>query len=237
MNTKLREAGEKIFFYNNLKLIHPKPIPLSLPFTIHKFTDRPRLDGEDRIIFSCFSEFGCEVLGVTYQIPRAISENQGKYFIAVGWRGRSFLYRHLVDEFWELNENYQNLRDNALAFHNNSKTLKLLDRSLENYGVLCDSNGMSKMVVANQCECGNYWGYNQKSDSCSRCYSKSFVRSLFADPIWWRRRAKRLPLPSEQVLNKVKQFLPDNKKTVAVSVRPPVKLVSLKKIYEKFIFL
>ena len=76
-------------------------------FKVHKLNHRPRPKKRDRIkIVSCFSEFGCETVGVLYCIPRLLRRFPGCYVIAMGWYGREYLYRHLVDEFWELDEKY-----------------------------------------------------------------------------------------------------------------------------------
>ena len=49
---------------------------VNVQFNVHKFTDRPKPDDKNKIIItSCFSEFGCEVVGVLYCLPRIIREN------------------------------------------------------------------------------------------------------------------------------------------------------------------
>ena len=86
----------------------------NLTFTVHKLNHRQKPTRKDRIkIVCCFSEFGCEVVGSLYCIPRLLKRFPGAYVIAVGWYGREYLYRHLVDEFWELKEEEQKLIDRS----------------------------------------------------------------------------------------------------------------------------
>lgn len=99
-------------------------------FTIYKFNNRPKPVKKDRIvIISCFSEFGCETLGCMYCIPRLLRQHPGKYVIVMGWYGREYLYRHLVDEFWEIDESFMWLREYTRAFHHVSDNLKKTRRS------------------------------------------------------------------------------------------------------------
>src|SRR5437868_6987459 len=73
-------------------------------FTVHKFTKRERpKNPKNTVVFPCFSEFGTEIVGTLYCLPMLMRRNfKGKYSIAIGWYGRAFLYKHLVDEFWEI---------------------------------------------------------------------------------------------------------------------------------------
>ena len=87
------------------KLLGKDKLLSELKFKIFKFNNRPKPQDIKRIlIISCFSEFGCESIGLHYCIPKVISCNPGAYVICVGWHGRDYLYRHLVDEYWEIEE-------------------------------------------------------------------------------------------------------------------------------------
>ena len=100
--------------YNSGDKIKVKPeVNLSeVEFNIFKFNNRTRPKDKKKvlIIFS-FYEFGTEILGILYCIPRLIHQNPGLYVIVAGWYGREYLYRHLADEYWELKEEHQFLRD------------------------------------------------------------------------------------------------------------------------------
>jgi len=76
-------------------------------FNVFKFNNRPKPTNSRKVmIISCFSEFGCETIGCMYCLPRLMKRYPGFYYIAMGWYGRSYLYKHLVDEFWELKEEH-----------------------------------------------------------------------------------------------------------------------------------
>src|SRR5687767_7044293 len=115
---------------------------MDVQFNIHKFTSRIRPGKDEVIIISCFSEFGCEVVGAMYCIPRVIRDNPGAYVIVMGWYGRSYLYKHLADEFWEIHEDCQNLRDHSLAFHHNSKNLKKIEKAVAEHGRVYPAEAM-----------------------------------------------------------------------------------------------
>ena len=101
-------------------------------FKKFKFNNRPvPKDKNNILIITCFTEFGCETIGTMYCIPKVIEQNAGKYIICVGWYGREYLYRHLVDEFWELPESCQFLREFTMAFVHTSKNLSNIEKKLE----------------------------------------------------------------------------------------------------------
>ena len=116
--------------------IEPEKILDELAFNVFKFTPRKRPDKSKVVIIPTFAEFGCESLIPLYCIPRFLQKQyMGYYSIAIGWYGRDYLYKHLVDEYWEIKEDYQHLRDYCLAFHNSSHNLKLLEDALKDYEV------------------------------------------------------------------------------------------------------
>jgi hypothetical protein len=122
----------------------------SLDFKIHKFNIRPRPSTKNHIvIFSCFSEFGSELLGCLYCLPKLLqSQFLGYYVIAMGWKGRAYLYKHLVDEFWELKDEHQWLREYCRAFHHDSRNLRKLEKAVgRQYGRIIDSNAFSLITL------------------------------------------------------------------------------------------
>lgn len=129
--------------------IDKEPLLSEVSFKIHKFNNRPKPTITNRIaIFSCFAEFGSEIVGCLYCLPKLLQNRYlGYYSIAVGWTGRAFLYQHIVDEFWELNENYQWLRDYCRAFHHESRNLRLIEKCVRKHGLLVHANEMSLVAL------------------------------------------------------------------------------------------
>ena len=90
----------------------------NVDFKIHKLTSNSKPKDKNKVLLiCCFSEFGCETVGVMYTIPQIILQNSDKYIIVVGWQGRKYFYQHLVDEFWEINDEHMWLREFSRAFH------------------------------------------------------------------------------------------------------------------------
>ena len=173
-------------------------------FDVYKLNHRPKPKKIDRIkIISCFSEFGCETFGILYCIPRLLKRFPGNYIIAMGWYGREYLYRHLVDEFWEIQPPYMWLRDYAKAFHNESKNLKKIEESASCFGQVIPSSTLGKYAVANFCRtCGMFWHeWRKRSGECPKCKSTVIIRSMFTDIESYRKSACRLPRPSQKLLD------------------------------------
>jgi len=230
----------KFFNPGNYKEMPPEPEVNDLTFTVHKFSKRNKPTNPDDIHYIAnFSEFGCESVGVMYNIPLVVSQSQGKYSIALGWYGREYLYRHLVDEFWELDQEFMWLRDYARAFHHVSKNLKKLESSLRNSGFLTSSDNLGKIAVGNTCAGCNYnWGQADYAPKCPRCGCTEFAhRSLFSDVKNWKPKAKRLPQPCQEKLDVVAKYLKPNpvgifargRKTYGRNLQPEfyVKLIEL----------
>ena len=184
----------------------------NIEFNIHKFSDKPKpKDPSKIIIFGCFSEFGCEIIGSMYCIPRLIEENPNHYYIAMGWYGREYLYRHLVDEFWEAKEKFQWLRDKCLAFHHCSRNLARIEKVIKDFGKFKGSQDLGKIAVGNKChQCGEYWGQITEVDRCRKCGSLHVTKSLFSDIPYWKKRRTPIPKPSEEKLEKAKGYLGNN---------------------------
>lgn len=191
----------------------PEPLLESVKFKVHKLNHRPRPTKRNRIkIIGCFSEFGCETLGVLYCIPRLLRRFPGSYVIAMGWHGREYFYRHLVDEYWELDEEYMWLRDTTKAFHHESKNLDHIEKEASLYGDVIPSSVLGKYAVANFCRtCGMFWHeWRKRTDCCPKCKSTVLVRSIFTDIAGYRPNVHPVPRPSEEMLEWAKGFLPPN---------------------------
>ena len=183
-------------------------------FRIHKFSARPRPSDKQRInVICCFSEFGCETVGVIYCIPRIIRDHPSDYRIVVGWAGREYLYRHLADEFWEMNENHMWLREYARAFHHESKNLARVEKALASYGRVVPSSYLGNIAISAKCfDCLFFYNTvyangRYEKNTCIRCGSKNLLSPIFGDVAYWKPRALRLPRPSEDKLESVKKHL------------------------------
>lgn len=171
-------------------------------FKVHKYNNRPKPKKTDRIkIVSCFSEFGCEIMGCLYCIPRLLKRFPGQYVIVMGWHGREYLYRHLVDEFWELDEEFMWLRDYTRAFHHKSKNLKKAEQMAAAYGHVVPSDALGKYAVCNFCRtCGKFWHeWRKKTEECPACGSTVLIRSVFTDIATYKPQARLIPRPSKEM--------------------------------------
>jgi predicted Zn-ribbon and HTH transcriptional regulator len=207
-------------------------------FHVHKFNRRPKPKNPKKIlIVSCFTEFGCETLIPLYCLPRVLQEYPGMYVIVMGWYGREYFYRHLVDEYWELKEDYQWLRDYAKAFHNVSKNLAKIEKSVSTEANFCPASYLASFVIGNRCKkCRHTWIDNHL-EKCPKCDSEYIISSLFSDPLFWKRTALPLPLPANDKLEVAKSYLGKNpvaifargRKTYGRNLQPEfyIKLISL----------
>ena len=168
-------------------------------FNKFKFNNRPKPSDKERIvIICCFSEFGCETIGLSYAIPQLMKKYPGRYFIGVGWYGREFLYRNLLDEFWEIDEKLMHLKDFAKAFHFHSDELSAIELNLrKECGTLVNSNLIGNFFIANLCHtCGFSW--SRKAEKCPNCGSTLFQKSIFNNIKDTKRKLhKILPLSQE----------------------------------------
>lgn len=192
---------------------------VDVKFNVHKFTDKEKpTDPKKIVIVSCFSEFGCEVMGAMYCIPIIKKMYPDAYVIVMGWFGRSYLYKHLVDEFWEAQEEFQWLRDYALAFHNNSKNLQKMEKKAKEFGQVFTADHMGRLVVGNTCRrCKHFWGQTENVNACPSCNNFDIEKGLFADVRSWKQKAVRIPMPCEAKLAEAKKFLGPN--PVAITAR------------------
>jgi len=205
---------KKLFKFKNFKSKNEKENLIdNVEFSIHKFNNRPKPKNKKRIlIIGCFSEFGCEIIGSMYCIPRLLQKNPGDYIIAVGWYGRSYLYKHLVDEFWELKEEYQYLRDKAVAFGFMGKNLYKLEKKLNNFGKVFPTSHMGNIAVANYCQKCHWYGASWTwIPACPKCKEEDlFSHSLFSEASMAKRTAIQIPKPSKEKLEWAKNIVGKN---------------------------
>lgn len=197
-------------FSRFLKL--PEATLENISFKVYKFNNRPKPTKRERIsIISCFSEFGCETLGCMYCLPRVMRQHPGQYVVAMGWYGREYLYRHLVDEFWEIDEQYMWLRDYTRAFHHLSKNLKKLEEAATVYGNVIPSAALGKYAVSNMCRtCGMFWHEWRKiNKECPSCKSTVLVRSIFTDIEKYKLQVCPIPRPKGAVMEWAKSLVGD----------------------------
>lgn len=190
----------------------------------HKFSDKKRPDKKNIIIICCFSEFGCETVGVMYSIPKVIQDNPGKYFIVVGWYGREYLYKHLVDEFWEIKKDYMWLREFSRAFNHISKNLNKLEKSLESFGSVIKSSELGNISICSYCKiCKFRWSCYTKEGNvvdnkkCENCGSEETIPAIMQNVSYWKPKLIKIPPPSEAKINLAKNYL--KPRTVGIFAR------------------
>lgn len=189
----------------------------ALSFKIHKFNNRKRPDRNKIVIIPTFAEFGCESLIPLYCIPELLRNRfRGYYSIAVGWYGRDYLYKHLVDEFWELDEPYQHLRNYCLAFHNSSHNLRLLNEELSEIGIVVSDKEIGniathpKYLVCQKEGCNGTVNQFKDYQECFKCKLRYAKSGLFNNISYARRTALWVPMPSKDKLAFADAYLPPN---------------------------
>lgn len=184
----------------------------SVRFTVHKFNSRPKPEDKRRIlIITCFSEFGCESIGLQYCIPRIIAHNPGAYVVCVGWWGREYLYRHLADEYWEIEEDCMHLRDFSNAFISSSKNIKRLEKRLGEHGLVFKGSDMGGLCVGSTCRlCRTYWGTDDPESRCPTCMSAEIDRSILSSTAHSRKFAVQVPRPSMRMQKEAQKYLGKN---------------------------
>jgi hypothetical protein len=206
-----------------MQLITPnkpkEPLLDKAVFEVHKFNNRPRPNRQKTLIISCFSEFGCEVMGCLYCIPRLLKRYPGRYIIAMGWYGREYLYRHLVDEFWEIKEEYMWLREYTRAFHHISDNLKKLEEEASWHGTMVPAAALGKYAVCNYCiTCGDFWNeWRYYTEACPKCKSTNIVRSILTDIEYYKNNAKLIPRPNNEKMEWARNLL--KPRTVGIFAR------------------
>lgn len=179
-------------------------------FDIFKLNNRPKpTDKRQVMLICCFSEFGCETVGTLYCLPQILQQYPGKYKIVVGWHGREFLYRHLVDEFWGLKAEHMWLREKCRAFHHESDNLDRIEKSLMEHGIVVPSTYLGRIALGARCtNCNAFWGSMSKSQKCPYCQVEGkIVPPIIGDVAYWKPRAIRIPNPSEEKQRYISQFV------------------------------
>lgn len=190
-----------------------------LRFTIHKFTKRLRpLDKKKIIVITSFGEMGCETLIPLYCMPRLIRTNPNCYFIVLGFFGRSYLYKHLADEFWELNSDFSWIRTYSYAFVNLSKVYEKIIDKIKDVGNVISGDILGHIMVGCTCkDCGFYYGSQDQDTNCPKCQSKNINKSIFSDVKNNRKKVVNIPKPSDECLKWAGDFIGDN--TVGIFAR------------------
>lgn len=218
-NSKITKSKKRFLIpgavYNSgdRKKINSETILDSVEFNIFKFNNRTRpKDKKKIIILFSFYEFGTETLSVLYCFPRFIHLNPGYYVIVVGWYGREYLYRHIADEFWELKEEYQWLREYADSYSHNSTNLKILSEKLSEMGVLATGKEMTHFCLGHRClDCNHYFMTQEYFNPvCNKCKSSNLIRPLLSDVKKHRKLMHPLPRPSTKMIVKAKKYLKPN---------------------------
>ena len=198
--------------FGDKKNIEPEILTDEITFNIFKFSQKPKPKiTSDIIVICCFSEFGCEPIGPMYLIPQIIEENPDKYIIVVGWYGRDYFYKHLVDEFWEIKPEYMWLRNYARAFHNDSKNIKSLEKRLSSIGTIINSKDLGKRMGRGKCNnCKIIFSSLTNISQCPKCSSTDLVQPIFSDIENARKRALKIPQPSQDKKDKIDLLLKPN---------------------------
>lgn len=182
---KIAPLKPRSYTFGTLTEAEPEESISEVKFNIHKYNIRPRpLNKSHVVIFSCFSEFGSELLGSLYCIPQLLQTHfLGYYAIVMGWHGRGYLYKHLVDEFWELKPEYQWLREYCRAFHHSSRNLRKVEKAARRtLGKVVDSNAFSVITL----------------------------NELYPDIEAAKKKACWTPTPSQRAVDSVMKFLKPN---------------------------
>lgn len=217
LKTRPRNPGDKEQI--DLEISHEE-----IGFRVHKFSSRPRPTDPTRVnLICCFSEFGCETVGVVYCIPRITRDRPSDYRIAVGWAGREYIYRHLVDEFWEIDERHMWLREYARAFHHESRNLTRVEDALKKYGRVVPSSYLGRVAISAKCfDCRLFYATvhesgRYESSKCPRCGGSNILPPIVGNVAYWKPRAVRLPTPSDDKIRGVSHLL--SGRTVGVFAR------------------
>src|SRR5581483_2972458 len=188
-----------------------------IKFKIYKFSPRTNPGPRNTILIPCFSEFGTEILGTVYCLPELLNNRyMGKYSIAVGWPNRTFLYKNLVDEFWEIDKNLSWLRDYSLAFHHSSRNLwKLEKQLLKEHGKVIDSSELSEVAIYPrfaQCLRCRSNGIEVLEDRqiCLECGTRYEKPGLFYNPIQAKQTAMWPNLSPEKIVEASKYIQPNS---------------------------
>ena len=194
-----------------MKLIFKKPQKLIKEFLFTKHIINKNTKNKTLIITN-FSEFGVETLACLYSIPLIKQAYKEYKIIIVGWSGREYLYRHLADEFWELDKKFYELKDYSNAFINSSKSIKNLEKELSKIGTLISTGFLGNFFVAKTCKkCLNFWKENILV--CNKCGSKNVSLPILET----LDKASLTEIPAPKHSEEIKKIIPEN--SVAIFAR------------------
>jgi len=163
----------------------------------------------------------------------------GKYSVVMGWHGREYLYRHLVDEFWEIPEEYMWLREYCRAFHHVSRNLARTEKDARKFGHVIDVAHIGNVAVfpsLKECpHCQKPVTVIDQRQVCSGCKTPFPMPGVFHSMD--KSLACWLPQPSKEKVEYVKKYLPINAVGITARNRKTYgrNLDSL--FYERLIFL
>jgi len=215
----------------------------NIRFLVHKFTPRLRPDNPDNVvILPHFAEFGSELVESIYTLPMAMNgPHKGKYSIVLGWYGRAYLYKHLVDEFWEINEESQYLREYCRAFHHASKNLKKVEKDAERYGKVVDAPqeyGLDILYPRLHCcqSCKGPVMFTDEGQICIQCHRVHHRVGIYHEIKHAKEKlAVWPPLPRQEKLDYVSKYLKPNSVGVTARHRTCYGRNLPKEFYEKLV--
>ena len=192
--------------------IEKEPTIEKIDFNIFKLNNRSKPEDDRNVVVICsFSEFGCETLACNYVIPKIIQDHLGKYIIVVGWYGREYLYRHLVDEFWEIKEEHQWLRDYGNAYDHKSKNISNLEDNISKKYLTYKTITLGNFVAGYRCNaCRHMWGSSDVVTKCPACESTNLLKPIFNTIGESKKTIKKIPLPSKDKIDLAKSYLKKN---------------------------
>lgn len=217
---KLRLLSAYDYASGSRARMYPERKLASMSFSVHKFNNRSKpQDLQKILIIPSFWEFGVETIGMCYCLPQIIHANPDCYIIVVGWHGRSFLYSKMADEYWELSEDHQWLREYSDAFRNDSRNISNLEVKLSQYGRVVNGSSFSQMCVHYFCvECKHgFVTHNHINTKCQKCNGDNLVRPLFGDLSASKKRFVSVPTPSMEKHDAMRRFV--HGKPIAIFAR------------------
>ena len=180
-------AKSKLYRYihkphtTNTTLIRTDDVPLEqVIFNRFVFNNN---EGKPVIFLSSLIEFGCESLLPHYFLNSFKEKYSNYHRVAITWSGRRSLYMKHMDEVWELDDKFQNLRDLSLAFHVIGKNLLNIEKSLLNHGEVFQSKLIANTFLETRCKsCGYLFPSQDFAIECERCNSNNLIQSMICEP-------------------------------------------------------
>ena len=165
----------------NTTLIRTDDSPLE-KVTFNRFVIHEN-DGKPVLFLSSLIEFGCESLLPHYFLDDFKRTYSQFHTIAITWSGRKCLYQNHMDEIWELDDNFQYLRDMSLAFHAIGKNIGNIEKSLLKYGKVLQSKFIANKFLETYCfSCGHFFPSQYCAEKCERCSSTNLKQSMICNP-------------------------------------------------------